>query len=106
MEDMHRANLRIAESYDALPYEAPADPRLRPRSVLGFGAVFGCPGALGDVLDLGCGTGVQLEEAGEEMTGRLVGADLSQENCRRAGERLAPFGARVRIHGGDILDIA
>src|SRR5204863_144465 len=88
-----------------LPYETPADPRLKPRAVLGFGAVFGCPGALDDVLDLGCGTGVQLAQAGPEMTGRLVGADLSRENCRHTEEKLEAFGDRVWIHCGDILDL-
>jgi SAM-dependent methyltransferase len=97
---------RIAADYDAMAYEPPADPWLRPRVLLGFGAVFGCPGGLGDVLDLGCGAGVQLAEAGRETGGRLVGIDLSLANCRRAEAALAPFGDRVRLHCGDLLDFS
>jgi SAM-dependent methyltransferase len=105
MDDLRQISLRLAADYDAVAYETPADPHLAPHMVLGFGAVFGCPGALGDVLDLGCGAGVQLAQAGAEMTGRLVGADISEEHCRRARERLAPFGARAQLHCGDILDL-
>jgi len=105
MDELHLADLRIAESYDALPYETPDDPALRPRTLLGFGGVFGCAGAFADVLDLGCGTGVQLAAAAQEMEGRLTGVDLSRANCRRAEERLAPFGARVRLHEADLLDL-
>jgi SAM-dependent methyltransferase len=106
MDELRRAGVRLAADYDAMAYALPADPYLRPRVLLGFGAVFGCPGALGDVLDLGCGAGVQLAQAGAEASGRLVGVDLSGENCRRARERLAPLGDRVRIHHGDLIDMA
>jgi SAM-dependent methyltransferase len=105
MDDLRHANLRLAADYDAVAYETPADPFLAPRVLLGFGGVFGCPGALGDVLDLGCGAGVQLAQAGAETTGRIVGVDISEEHCRRAREKLTPFGARAQIHGGDILDL-
>jgi SAM-dependent methyltransferase len=103
--DERQAAQHIANGYDALPYEAQDDPGLNPRAVLGFGGVFGCAGALGDVLDLGCGTGGQLESAARETTGRLVGVDLSVENCRRARERLAPLGERAVIHHADFVDM-
>jgi SAM-dependent methyltransferase len=105
MEELRQAGRRIAADYEAMAYETPADPHLTPRRVLGFGAVFHCPGAFGDVLDLGCGRGLQLLQAAPEMAGRLVGADLSRENCRQARARLAPFGARAQIHCGDVLDL-
>lgn len=105
MDGLRRSSLRLAADYDAVAYETHADPFLAPRVVLGFGGVFGCPGALEDVLDLGCGAGVQLAQAGAEMTGRIVGADISHEHCRRARERLTPFGSRAQIHSGDILDL-
>ena len=59
--DERQAAQHIANGYDELPYEAPDDPGLHSRAVLCFGGVFGWAGALGDVLDLGCGTGGQLE---------------------------------------------
>jgi SAM-dependent methyltransferase len=105
MDDLRRISLRLAADYDAVAYETHADPFLAPRVLLGFGGVFGCPGALGDVLDLGCGAGVQLAQAGAEMTGRIVGADISQAHCRRAQENLAAFGSRMDIKCGDILDL-
>jgi SAM-dependent methyltransferase len=105
MDDLRRISIRLAADYDAVAYETPADPFLAPRVLLGFGGVFGCPGALGDVLDLGCGAGIQLAQAAAEMTGRVVGADISQEHCRRARENLAPFGARAQIECRDILDL-
>jgi SAM-dependent methyltransferase len=105
MDDLRQIGLRLAADYDAVAYETHADPHLAPRMVLGFGGVFGCPGALGDVLDLGCGAGVQLAQAGTEMTGRIVGADISQAHCGRAGKKLTPFGARAQLHCGDILDL-
>ena len=105
MDELRQAGRRIAADYDAMAYETHADPYLTPRVLLGFGAVFNCPGAFGDVLDLGCGPGMQLLQAAPEMTGRLAGADISPENCRQARARLAPFGARAQIHCGDVLDL-
>jgi len=105
MDDLRQAGRRLAAQYDALLYETPDDPGLRPAAVLGFGGIFGCGGPGGDVLDLGCGPGVQLTAAGEDMPGRLVGVDLSEGNCRLARERLSRFGARAEVHCADLLDL-
>jgi len=105
MDELRQASAHIAAHYDTLPYEAPDNPALRPTALLGFGGVFGCAAELRDVLDLGCGTGIQLRTAGEDMSGRLVGVDLSQGNCNLARARLDGLGERVEIHQADMLDL-
>src|SRR5689334_4565086 len=103
--EAREANARIAAAYDAIPYDTVADDNLDPERVLGLGAVYGAAARPADVLDIGCGTGAQLAQAGLQVQGRLVGIDLSQEACRRAGEKLAGFENRSRILHADILDI-
>jgi SAM-dependent methyltransferase len=72
----------------------------------GIGALYGCLRPAGDVLDLGCGTGVQLVRLGDQMRGRLVGVDLSAEAIALAKSRCSRFGGRVQIQCADFLDLA
>src|SRR5437868_2961867 len=103
--DFRAFHARIAADYDILPYEAPLDPALEMHKVLGMGRLYGCGGAAHDVLDLGCGTGLELARAGSQASGRLIGIDLSSKNCRKARARLAMFGNRAEIRTADILDL-
>ena len=101
-------NAMIAAAYDRVPCDpAVADDALDPDRVLGLGAVYGAAGTRrGDVLDLGCGSGIQLARAAQQMQGRLVGVDLSAESCKMARIKLAPLGTRADIVHADFLDLA
>jgi SAM-dependent methyltransferase len=103
--DVRQVNAKIASAYDAVPYDTMADEGLDPARVLGLGAVYGARAHFGDVLDIGCGTGGQLRRAGDSMTGRLVGLDISADACRRARTALAVLGGRAEIREGDLLDV-
>jgi SAM-dependent methyltransferase len=102
----------IGRNYNSLVYEpqvVEAVEALEPPSVLGLAAVYGCVPDAGsdfDVLDLGCGTGTQLFQAGIHSRGRLVGADISDVACQRARERCAKYGDRVEIVCANFLDLA
>jgi SAM-dependent methyltransferase len=100
-------NTIIAGNYDQVPYDEPASPGLDPEHIFALAARYNP--ARGhrdiDVLDLGCGTGTQLERVGNLTTGKLVGADLSQSAYVKAVTRTARFGARCRIHRADFMDL-
>lgn len=70
-----------------------------------MGTVYGATATFGDVLDLGCGTGAQLERIAPQMQGRLVGVDISAESCNRAHERIRAAGNRSQILQADLLDL-
>ncbi len=105
LAEVRTGNARIAHDYDALHYEEAPEPLLDPKNVLNVGRTYGCHASAGDILDLGCGAGVQLSRAGREASGRLVGVDLGVENCRRAVERCREFGDRAQILNADLLDV-
>jgi len=100
-------NQQIADAYDRVPFDPPASPGLDPKEIYTIAAPY-----VGvrdshriDVLDLGCGTGAQLERAAGLTGGRLVGADLSRAACRIASERTARFGARCTVICEDFMDL-
>jgi SAM-dependent methyltransferase len=106
--DVRVVNAKIGENYDTLPYDCHPDPELDPQRVLGLAALYGCAGDAGadvDVLDLGCGTGNQIERVGALTGGKLVGVDISREACGRARQRCAKYGDRARIVCADFLDL-
>jgi SAM-dependent methyltransferase len=106
--DVRVVNAKIGENYDRLPYDCHPDPELDPERVLGLAALYGCAADVGadiDVLDLGCGTGTQLERVGTLTGGKLVGVDIAREACARARQRCAKYGERARIVCADFLDL-
>lgn len=102
---MRTWNQSIAEAYDAVVFERPPRSFLTPQSLLGFSALYGGTPTGGDVLDLGCGTGLQLLAAGRQMPGRLVGIDISEEAVTRARGCCAQFGKRLDVRRADFLDL-
>ena len=100
-------NDKIAQSYDHVPYDPQALPDFDPEWLFGMAALHGVEQRRTevDVLDLGCGTGSQLERAASMCAGRLVGTDLSQSACERAAERVGVFGDRAEIRCADFLDL-
>jgi SAM-dependent methyltransferase len=100
-------NSRIADGYDRVPYDPPASPGLDPEQVFAVAANYGHGrdhrGI--DILDLGCGTGAQLERAAGLTTGKLVGTDLSGAACEKAVDRTARFGSRLRVMCADFMDL-
>lgn len=105
--DLYALNAKIAKAYDLVPYDPVAIAAIDPERVFGLAALYGgAPqGADFDVLDLGCGTGAQLERVASQTEGRLVGTDLSVSACERARARCAKYGERVRILSADFLDL-
>ena len=101
-------NARIASDYDRMPYDEPASPSLDPGHIFALAARYGHARNHRDVdiLDLGCGTGAQLERAAGLTTGNVVGTDISQAACETAQARTARFGSRCRIVHADALDLA
>jgi trans-aconitate 2-methyltransferase len=58
------------------------------------------------VLDVGCGTGRVTELLLERLpAGRVIANDLSTAMLAVAGERLAPYGERIRLLAGDVLEL-
>ena len=56
------------------------------------------------ILDLGCGTGeISLRLAELFPTAQVTGVDLEEAHLRRARERCAALGVRVRFQAGDAL---
>lgn len=98
-------NQSIARAYDEVVFERPARSLVDPEAVFGLSALYGGEPAGRDVLDLGCGTGIQLDAVGDTMDGRLVGIDISSEAVARARARCARFGDRVAIERADFLDL-
>ena len=100
-------NAAIAENYDRVPYDPPASPGLDPAQVFALAAHYGYgrdPSAI-DVLDLGCGTGVQLERVAGLTTGNLLGTDLSRSAYAQAVARTARFAPRCRVLCADFMDL-
>lgn len=100
-------NMLIAGNYDLVPYDEPASPGLDPEHVFALAARYSparAPRNI-DVLDLGCGTGAQLERAAGLTTGKIVGTDLSQSAYVKAVARTARFGSRCRFMCADFLDL-
>jgi len=105
---LRAVNGRIAGDYDRVPYDPAPVSALDAERILGLAALYGAgpKSASYDVLDLGCGTGVQLvRAAAQNGGGRVVGTDLSQSACALATERCADFGARARVVCADFLDL-
>lgn len=100
-------NKLIAGNYDLVPYDEPASPGLDPEHVFALAARYGAKRDARniDVLDLGCGTGAQLERTAELTTGKIVGTDLSQTAYVKAVARTARFGSRCRFMCADFLDL-
>jgi len=100
-------NAAIAADYDVVPYDPPIITGIDPENI--FTAVTQCgitPRTKDfDVLDLGCGTGVQMERLAGMTAGRVVGIDLSQTATARAAERCARFGERCDVRCADFLDL-
>ncbi len=106
--ELRAVNTKIAGDYDRVPYDPTPVEALDAGRVLGLAALYGAgpANASYDVLDLGCGTGVQLARvAAQNGGGRVVGVDLSQSACALATERCAGFGARARVICSDFLDL-
>lgn len=99
-------NEGIAASYDSRPWTQTYPDATAAVVVQLLAKPYGGSGAMGDVLDLGCGTGALLLQAGEKFTGRLVGTDISAASCERARDALRPYGERAEIHHADILDLS
>lgn len=107
-EEMLRGvNALIAGGYDNMPYDEPASPGLDPQHVFSLAARYVGPRETSgiDVLDLGCGTGAQLERAAGLTTGNLVGTDLSRSAYVKAVERTARFGPRCKVVCADFMDL-
>lgn len=98
----------IGRTYDAVPYDPAGDPALSPARLRGALAAAGfavSDAAAPDVLDIGCGTGAQLEHAARHGAGRLVGIDASAAAVAHARARGAAFGARWQVLHGDAAAI-
>ena len=102
---IHELNDAMAQNYDAVVYDHDYAELIDLAPVCGLASLFGHVTRPVDVLDLGCGTGAQLAHAASQVSGRVVGTDISAEACRIAKQRLAPFGDRARIVHGDLLGI-
>ena len=100
---------KIADGYDLVPYK-PKDkgsPGLDPALLYGIAGLYGEFPLRRDieVLDLGCGTGGQLQRVGGLTTGRLAGIDISPVSCEEAARKCAALGARCTIQCKDLFDL-
>jgi SAM-dependent methyltransferase len=98
----------IAGGYDTVLYDPVPNPCLDPSLLVGTGMVYGALASREAplrVLDLGCGTGRQLEDFARYTTGEVVGVDRSHRAVEIARERCAPFGPRVQVEQRDLLDL-
>ena len=101
-------NRRTADDYDAVLYTPQPEPMLDLERVFGLAALYGCgPAAPGEaaVLDIGCGTGVQLARAADQTRGALAGTDISPAACEQARRRLAAHAGRAQVLCSDVLDL-
>lgn len=98
-------NAAVAVAYDTVIHEVAFRQPLGVSALLGQAALYGALPQGGDVLDLGCGTGIYLQAAGKVMAGRLVGIDLSRKSIEIAAARCAGFGARADLRCADFLDL-
>ncbi|MGE4064101.1 MAG: class I SAM-dependent methyltransferase [Rhodospirillaceae bacterium] len=100
-------NALIAGGYDAVPYDEPASPGLDPMHIFSLAGRYIGPrdATKVDVLDLGCGTGAQLERTAGLTSGTVVGTDLSSTAVARTAERIARFGPRCRVMQADFMDL-
>jgi SAM-dependent methyltransferase len=103
--EVQSLNAAIADDYSNFVYDPAANPLIDVERLFGQAALFGTLNRPVDVLDLACGTGVQLLRVADQVSGRLVGNDISPEPARMAQERLAVFGDRAKIICGDLLDL-
>ena len=84
MEQFHHVSVLLNESIDAL--------QIKPDGIY-------LDGTLG-------GAGHSAQIARRLTTGTLIGIDRDPNALRAAGERLAPYGARVRLVHGNFCDLA
>jgi len=89
--------------WDAATYDRVADPMTR----WGTRVLDRLPLAGTEtVLDVGCGTGRVTEQLLERLpAGRVIALDRSSAMLAVAGERLVPYGDRVRLLEGDVLGL-
>ncbi len=104
VDEVKALNEAIADDYSAHVYDPVPVAFLDVERLFGHAALFGELGRPVDVLDLACGTGAQLARIAEQVSGRLVGTDISPEPVRIARERLARFGERADIRCADLLE--
>jgi len=56
------------------------------------------------VVEVGCGTAVNLAVAAQLGAGRLSGSDIVPEACELARRTLAPYDVRWDVHVGDLFE--
>lgn len=102
---IHDINRRIACGYDFWSWAQDYPVSLDPPSLQSIAREYRAGYAVKDVLDLGCGTGGLLAEAGPHCAGRLVGVDISSNSCDSAREKMGVHGSRATIIDADFLDL-
>ncbi|MBU2490174.1 MAG: class I SAM-dependent methyltransferase [Proteobacteria bacterium] len=84
------------------PVRAAFQMHLEARRLMALGGPMGG----GRALEVGCGRGVGCRIVLDVFgAGQVTGMDLDPDMVRRAGERLAGYGDRVRLYAGDVTDI-
>lgn len=93
-----------AVDWDASTYDRVADPQEEwGLEVLARTELCGDEAA----LDAGCGSGRVTRHLAERLPeGRVVGVDASSSMIEHAREALAPFGDRVELRVGDLLELS
>lgn len=104
LDQVRALNQKIAGDYSVHIYDIEPISLLGVERLFGQAALFGEVGRPADVLDLGCGTGAQLCRIAEQVSGRVVGTDISPEPARVARERLSRFGDRAEVFCADLLE--
>ncbi|CAJ0888787.1 hypothetical protein AMST5_03907 [freshwater sediment metagenome] len=103
--DTENVNIAIARNYNAVVYDPAPNELLNLQNIIRVMAVEGETSYPRDMLDLGCGTGAQLENFANSVPGNLVGADISSEACKIARKRLSAYGSRATIFCADLLTL-